>query len=107
MGFEEDPELVDNSLFGRGLGLELGMVNESGRAGRALVGRSGPTLPLAASRWTASKSSSMEGNEFLPSCIGKAAAGELGSTMIVKSPIAEEGGVSRESCVNLLERAEE
>lgn len=44
----------------------------------------------------------MDANEFLPP------AGELGSTMIVLSSIAEEGGVSRgsETVRRLLERAE-
>jgi hypothetical protein len=67
-------------------------------AGRAVKGFESTLLAFRASI----SCSFMETKEFLPP------PGEFGSTMIVLSPIAEDGGVSRGSCKvrRLLDRAE-
>lgn len=93
----EDEEL-DNSLFAWLLEIRPVGGGESGRAVKDLE-----RMFRGSIAFTSARSSSMVWKEFL-SAIRKPPSGEAGSTMMVVSSIAEDGGVSRESWVAVLER---
>lgn len=92
----ENDELDDSLLVWL---LESKLVGgESGRAVKDLERTFPESIPL-----TTSRSSSIFGKESL-SVIWKPPPGEFGSTMMVVSSIADDGGVSRESWVAVLAR---